>query len=202
MIRGITLVSLFLPFLFLIGCSDDTVSPVASDSVDAEQLSSSIEDSGLETLDAASVRTPVENFVAPLSGDQEVPPVDTRSTGLAKFQLKGDEIGYHLNVSRMEEVTQAHIHCGSRGVNGPVVVFLFGFVPGGVTANGRLAAGVITAADVISRPDSPACPGGIASFEELLAKMRAGETYANVHTVPNPGGEVRGQIDRGNGVGP
>jgi hypothetical protein len=47
---------------------------------------------------------------------------------------------------------------------------------------------------VIPRPDSPECPGGLANFEELIAKMRSGNTYANVHTIVNPGGEVRGQI--------
>ena len=29
---------------------------------------------------------------------------------------------------------------------------------------------------------------------DLVAQMEAGQTYVNVHTVENPGGEIRGQI--------
>lgn len=63
-----------------------------------------------------------QNFVAPLSGDQEVPPVETNATGLAKFKLNkaGDALSYKLNVANIEDVTQAHIHCGTADVNGPI----------------------------------------------------------------------------------
>lgn len=134
------------------------------------------------------------NFVAPLSGDQEVPPNDSQGTGVAKFKLSedGTELSYKLIVANIDNVTQAHIHCGAEGVNGPVVAFLFGFVADGVTVNGVLAEGTITS--VIPRPDSPACPGGVADFDDLLAKMRSGDAYVNVHTVELPPGEIRGQI--------
>jgi hypothetical protein len=33
------------------------------------------------------------------------------------------------------------------------------------------------------------------AFEELVRAIRAGFTYANVHTTRWPGGEVRGQIE-------
>ena len=32
------------------------------------------------------------------------------------------------------------------------------------------------------------------SISDLIRKMRAGETYVDVHTISNPGGEIRGQI--------
>lgn len=134
-------------------------------------------------------------FVAPLSGDEEVPPVDTNATGFAYFQLEdNDELDFTLIVANIENITQAHIHCGAAGINGPVVAFLFGPDPAGVTVNGILSEGTITAADIISRPDSPECPDGVANFDDLIAKMRSGDTYANVHTLDNPGGEIRGQI--------
>jgi hypothetical protein len=135
------------------------------------------------------------NFVAHLSGDEEVPPVDTQAQGQAIFQLnaEGDALSFRLLVANIEDVTQAHIHCGAAGVNGPVVVFLFGLDPAGVTVNGVLSQGTITEDDIIARPDSPECPGGVASFDDLLAKMRSGDTYTNVHTLVNPGGEIRGQ---------
>jgi hypothetical protein len=75
-----------------------------------------------------------------------------------------------------------------------VVAFLFGFDPAGVSENGVLAEGTITAANVIPRPDSPACPGGVANFDDLIAKMRSGDAYVNVHTVAFPAGEIRGQL--------
>jgi hypothetical protein len=40
------------------------------------------------------------------------------------------ELEFQLVVSRLDGVTQAHIHCGPAGANGPISVFLFGFVPG------------------------------------------------------------------------
>lgn len=137
-----------------------------------------------------------QNFIAPLSGGEEVPPVDTNARGVAILQLSkdGTQLSYKLIVANIQNVTQAHIHCGAAGVNGPVVAFLFGFDPAGVSSNGVLAEGTITAANVIPRPDSPACPGGVANFDDLLAKMRSGDAYVNVHTIAYPGGEIRGQI--------
>ncbi len=135
-----------------------------------------------------------KNFTAHLSGQNEVPAVDTKAQGQTTLKLSkdGTELHFRLIVANIEGVTQAHIHCGAPDVNGPVVAFLFGLEAEGVTVNGVLATGVIT--DVVVQPDSDACPGGVASFEDLLAKMRTGEAYVNVHTLENPGGEIRGPI--------
>ena len=145
---------------------------------------------------------PVANFVTPLKGREEVPPVDTKATGLAKFQLSkdGTELDYKLHASNIVGVVQAHIHCGAPGVNGPVVVFLFGPDLAGVEPHGILAQGTITAADVIPQADSVVCPGGIADFDALIERIVSGGAYTNVHTLVNPGGEIRGHIDHGNGV--
>lgn len=129
------------------------------------------------------------NFTAHLQGRNEVPEVDTRAQGQAIFHLSkdGTELRYRLIVANIEDVTQAHIHLGPAGVNGPVVVFLFGFVSEGVTVNGTIATGVITSEDLI---------GSLAgsSLEALLVEIRTANAYVNVHTVDHPAGEVRGQI--------
>jgi hypothetical protein len=138
------------------------------------------------------------NFRAHLAGRNEVPPVgpvDTNAQGQAIFQLSKDEteLEFKLIVANIEDVTQAHIHCGAAGVNGPVVVFLYGFGPI-VSPNGVLSEGVRTDDNVIPLPDSAACPGGISDFADLVEKIRSGGAYVNVHTVDHPGGEIRGQI--------
>jgi hypothetical protein len=134
-------------------------------------------------------------FVAHLSGANELPPVDTKAQGQAILKLNkdGTAIDYKLVVANIEGVTQSHIHCGAGDVNGPVVAFLFGPMPAGVSTNGVLATGTITG--VIALPDSPECPGGVADLDDLIAKLQAGEAYANVHTLANPPGEIRGQLD-------
>lgn len=133
------------------------------------------------------------NLRAHLQGQNEVPAVQTLAQGQAILKISGDEsaIEYKLIVANIENVTQAHIHCGAAGVNGPVVAFLYGFGPI-VSPDGVLAEGTITS--VIPRPDSAACPGGVANLEDLLNKLRSGNAYVNVHTTAYPGGEIRGQV--------
>lgn len=150
-------------------------------------------------LGAATIASanPGHNPVAPLSPAQEVPPVeDSNGTGVAKFKLNkaGDELAFKLIVANIDDVTQAHIHCGPAGANGSVVAFLFGFADPAVNVNGPLAQGVLTNADVIARPDSDVCPGGVADFDDLIQQISEGNAYVNVHTIDNPGGEIRGQI--------
>lgn len=137
------------------------------------------------------------NFkAAPLKGANEVPAVDSQGNGVAHFKLNkdGDALSFSLIVANLEDVTQAHIHCGPADANGGVTAFLFGFADPAVNQNGPLASGVITDAQVLPIADSAVCPGGIEDFDDLIAQIRAGNTYVNVHTVANPGGEIRGQI--------
>jgi hypothetical protein len=142
------------------------------------------------------------NFRTHLTGNEEVPVRVTNAQGQAIFQLSqdGSELSYKLNVANIENVVQAHIHLGQPGVNGPIVVFLYGLVPpGGGPTNGRLAEGTITSANLInSLAGQP--------LSALMAQIEAGNAYVNVHTNDGlgdtntgpgdfPGGEVRGQID-------
>lgn len=124
---------------------------------------------------------------AELSGRNEVPPVLTDGQGQARFNVSDESIEYRLFVSDLENITQAHIHLGPAGENGPVVAFLFGFVEGGVTVDGLLATGTITAEDLVG-------PLAGQPLSALIDAMNSGNAYVNVHTVANPAGEIRGQI--------
>ncbi|HEX5881691.1 MAG TPA: CHRD domain-containing protein [Actinomycetota bacterium] len=141
-----------------------------------------------------------DNFVATLSGGQEVPARDTHAVGVATFKLSADgtALTFKLNVANLDNVVAAHIHCGGVGVNGPVGVTLFMGAPGGGRVDGTLAEGTITAPDA-----GNLC--GWADLAAVLAAMGSGNTYVNVHTndgvdPPNtgpgdfPGGEIRGQV--------
>ncbi|MEX2529327.1 MAG: CHRD domain-containing protein [Gemmatimonadota bacterium] len=133
------------------------------------------------------------NFVAPLEGAQEVEPVDTRARGLARFQLSrdGSSISYRLNVANIENVLMAHIHVAPTGENGGVVVWLYPDAPPPTLIEGRfqgtLATGTITMDDLVGSLAG-------ATLDDLIDLIVAGDTYVNVHTTQNRGGEIRGQI--------
>jgi hypothetical protein len=147
------------------------------------------------------------HFGSPLSGGEEVPSNASRARGNAIFWLSEDgaELHYRLIVANIENVLQAHIHCGPAGSNGPVVLWLYPSAPPASLIPGR-SSGILneataTQANVIARPASAACPGGVATLADVVAKMRTGGAYTNVHTQQFPPGEVRGQI-RGHGNSP
>jgi hypothetical protein len=131
-----------------------------------------------------------------LTGLQENPDISTTGTGTFEARIDDDAqtITYELSISALEggAPLQAHIHFGKRAVNGGVAAFLCG---GGdkpaCPADGTVA-GVVDAADVIG-------PGGqgiaAGEFDELVAAMRAGHSYVNVHTPTWPGGEIRAQVN-------
>jgi hypothetical protein len=130
-------------------------------------------------------------FKARLSGANEVPPVETETTGKAKFVARGDSIDFELEVEDADDVfgaAGAHIHCAPAGENGPVVAFLAGPVTGGFDGSVEVEA-TLTAANITD----PACGADIAG---LVESMRQGRTYVNVHSTPHPGGVVRGQIGK------
>jgi hypothetical protein len=154
----------------------------------------------LAVLGLANTAWAGDNFVAPLSGGQEVPARDTPATGVAKFKLRedGTVLLFKVNVENIDNVFAAHIHCGAVGVNGPVGVTLFMGAPAGGAFDGTLAEGTITAAD-------PGNGCGWTDLASILAAIESGNTYVNVHTndgvdPPNtgpgdfPGGEIRGQV--------
>jgi hypothetical protein len=130
-------------------------------------------------------------FGAHLTGSQEVPPVDTDAEGLALYPVNrdGTEMRYGVVARDIISVTAGHIHSGTVGLNGPVVVNLYS--PDACTIRGDkiLCTGTITAKNLVG-------PLAGQPLSTLITMMRDGRTYTNFHTSAHPGGEIRGQIHR------
>jgi hypothetical protein len=121
-------------------------------------------------------RLPADTFTAKLSGGAEVPPIDSQATGTATVTIDGDQLTYKIEVKNLDTPTMAHIHQGARGFDGPPIVPLWsGEKPIGFT--GVLAEGTVTV-----KPD-------------VIAAIRAGKAYVNVHTKVHSSGELRGQLE-------
>ncbi len=142
-----------------------------------------------------------KNFKADLIGYEEVPSVSTPGFGSfdARLNKAGTEVEYTLTYSNLDATpTQSHIHFGQFSVNGGISVFFcsnLGNGPVGTQACPATRSGTISgrfdADDVIG----PAGQGiGPREFSELIAAMRSGVSYANLHTEKFGGGEIRGQI--------
>jgi len=145
-------------------------------------------------------------FKVNLKGFEEVPAVSTVASGEFEATISGDEqsIEWRLSYTALQgNVQQAHIHVAQKGVNGVIVIWLCGTTalpgPAGTQicpeGSGELT-GQITAANVVQpAPPTPATQQILAGeLAEVIAAMRAGVAYANVHTNLSPGGEIRGQI--------
>ena len=161
----------------------------------------------LLALATGVVGSQVRNYVAPLSGGEEVPPNESAGRGSAIFQLNPDgaQLSYRLIASNINNVHMAHIHMPApAGSNAGVVVWLFPStaVGPGPLGSGRhdgvLATGTITAANFV---------GSLAGqpMSVLVAAIEAGTAYVNVHTNDGMGelntgigdlqnGEIRGQL--------
>ena len=141
---------------------------------------------------------------ASLNSYEEVPAVSSVAHG--EFSADIDErdqvIRYSLTLSGAfnSSILFAHIHFGQRTANGSVVTFLCG---GGTKpapcSTTQPNTGEIRPADI----GAGATAQGIAATEwdEFVRALRAGVTYANVHSAApagQPGGEIRGQINDNN----
>ena len=106
-----------------------------------------------------------------LTGSNEVPPVTSPASGSGTVSVNSDRtVTARITVKDMN-ATAAHIHQGAPGANGPVIV---PFVKEGDNT-------------FVAAP-------GARMTEDQYRKYKDGETYVNVHSAKNPGGEVRGQL--------
>jgi hypothetical protein len=141
-------------------------------------------------LFSAQAQAQVVTLTATLHGGNENPAVLTGSAGTATVTLDTvtGAITYRVDVFNMPVGTTAsHIHVGAPGVNGPVVINFT--VPAGGISNDFGLTGTAAATDLV-----PRAAQGINSIQDLIQAMLLGNTYVNVHSTANPGGEIRGQL--------
>ncbi len=116
----------------------------------------------------------VLNMLVHLSGENEVPEVNTTAKGRVHLRLTADRTLYSkIMVDQLEEgdaLRFAHVHLGATGVNGPVRIFL-AHTPDDFGVN-------------MVQTLTPE------QYDLLLNE----EVYANAHSNFYPSGIVRGQI--------
>jgi hypothetical protein len=133
-----------------------------------------------------------QTMQARLEPTGEVPPPTIGSsnpTGTVMITANPDSLSYKVTASGLTSpVTVAHIHLGGPGVAGPVIVPLNispGSDPSTATGEGTVDASAIKG----KNPD-----GSAMTMKDLIAAVKGGNTYVNVHTQNNKPGEARGQI--------
>jgi hypothetical protein len=151
----------------------------------------------------ASPASADDNVRARLSGFQEVPVVSTEGSGTfhAAISPKGDAIDYEITYEGIQgTVTQSHMHVGQRSVNGGIVLWICGTTPGTpgpagtptcTSPNGHFA-GTWRPENVQTLTNGQQISTG--ELDEVIAAIRAGVAYVNVHSNLSPGGEIRGQV--------
>jgi hypothetical protein len=113
-----------------------------------------------------------------LSGDQEVPPVQTSASGSGTITVEDDRsVRGKITTSDLKG-TGAHIHEGAVGKNGPDIITL-----------------------KKSSDNEWSVPGDAKLTDAQYDAYKAGNLYVNVHSDANKSGEIRGQLKRDLGAG-
>ncbi len=149
---------------------------------------------------AASARGGGGDTRTHLTGYEEVPAISTTGEGSfrAEFSTRDDKLDFRLSYGRLSTpVEQAHIHFGQLSVNGGVAIFLCSDLNNGPVGtppcpDSGVVRGTVTADDVVAVAGQGIDPG---EFDEVVAAIKAGVAYVNVHTTKFKGGEIRGQLD-------
>lgn len=132
-----------------------------------------------------------ETFVATFEGAQENPPVNPTVPGtgraLVLLSRSGDRIDVSITMSGLANVTQAHIHRSPRGVNGPVIFWLWQLNNPIYSASPNDPIGKSWLNPSVESRDEPLS-------QRVIDDLRAGNLYVNFHTTQFPGGAIRGQL--------
>jgi hypothetical protein len=149
---------------------------------------------GVTAFAAAPASAQTFTLTANLTGDGEgsntTNGVITGAFGDATIvvDLGARTVTYTVRVFNLPSgVTASHIHVGAaRSGSAPVVVT---FAPPVHASNDFSFTGVAKDTEFILRPDQ-----GIRSADDMFQAILGGNSYVNVHSDANPGGEIRGQL--------
>jgi hypothetical protein len=137
------------------------------------------------------------SFVArPMVGTNEVPANTSSAAARAWFTYDGHVLHYRIKMlAPITGAFMAHIHIAPPGVNGPIVVWLFGDPSLGAAnptvdfdGNDWVASGTVDASNFTG-------PLAGHPLGDLIDALQAGEAYVNLHTRAHPGGEIRAQVE-------
>ena len=136
-----------------------------------------------------------------LTSYEEVPALSSAATGTFRAFIDdaAGTIRYELVYSGLTgNVLMGHIHFGQLSVNGGISIWLCqtaDFVdPSGLAptcVQSGAVTGLLTQANVVGPAGQGIAP---AQFDEIVAAIRAGVAYVNVHSSTFGGGEIRGQL--------
>lgn len=119
--------------------------------------------------------------------------MDGRDMAEVELRLSedGSALHYRLEVHHIEDITMAHLHLGRPGEIGSPVAWLYPagpppeLIPG--LFKGILARGTITGDDFVG-------PLRGKPLSSLIAEIRAGNVYVNIHTQTYARGEICGPV--------
>lgn len=141
-------------------------------------------------LAAAPVSAQTFTLTATLNGANETPaPLNTGAFGSATVtvDLTARTVSWVVDVFNLPSgVTAGHIHAGGPGTPGPTVV---NFVVPTPASNDFRISGTAKDTEFTLRPDQ-----GIRSADDMFQAILGGNSYVNVHSQVNGGGEIRGQL--------
>jgi hypothetical protein len=146
----------------------------------------------LAALGAAAAPASAETFTltAALTGSEETPAlINTGAFGNATITVDtaARTVTYRVDVFNLPSgVTASHIHAGGAGTTGPIIV---NFAPPVNASNDFAYSGTVPESQWIMRADQ-----GIRSGDDVIQAILGGNTYVNVHSSVNPGGEIRGRL--------
>jgi len=151
------------------------------------------------TRDHHNGKGDANRFSAHLIGYNETPSLNSNGTGDMTLTITGNQMTFDLKYSGLTgNPLFAHVHVGQPGVAGGVSFFLCGGggKPSCPASTSGEVSGTVAAADVLG----PTAQGfAIGDFASVVKAIRAGFTYANMHTPTFPAGEIRGQLVAGHG---
>ena len=138
-----------------------------------------------------------QQWNAPLTGSQQVPPVATPASGMAMLTLTGGSmLSVNVVFANLTSGTLfAHVHAPAPlGANAPVALPFAGF-PVGVTSGTYNAMLNLDLAATYEPAFLTANGNSVAAARTaVLSAMNGGLAYVNVHSANFPAGEIRGQL--------